>query len=93
MADHLGSIHETQDSSKELHKMEIASPMNSGRTVNAFEGIILGKYNVTIIYTNHLNLLYTKYLHQRMVRWILMLEEKLLHLAGKENNAADAYSC
>ena len=61
--------------------------------IKAFEGILQGQ-DLTI-HTNHLNLLYDKYPTQRMIRWRLMLKEyhpKVLHVAGKENDAADALS-
>ena len=61
--------------------------------LKAFEGILRGQ-DVTI-HTDHLNLLYQKCPTQPMVHWRLMLEEfhpKVLHVAGKENNSADAFS-
>ena len=61
--------------------------------IKAFEGILRGQ-DLTI-HTDHLNLLYDKNPTQRMIRWRLMLEEyhpKVLHVAGKENDAADALS-
>lgn len=59
----------------------------------AFEGVLLGM-DVTI-HTDHLNLLYKKLPSQRLIRWRLLLEEfhpKFVHVAGKDNDAADALS-
>jgi hypothetical protein len=50
--------------------------------------------NVTV-HTDHLNLLYQNMPSQRIVRWRLMLEEfnpTIKHVAGKDNDAADALS-
>ena len=61
--------------------------------MKAFEGILRGQ-NVTI-HTDHLNLLYKNLPTQRMIRWRLLLEEynpKVVHVAGPENEAADALS-
>ena len=61
--------------------------------IKAFEGILRGQ-DLTI-HMDHLNLLYDKNPTQRMIRWQLMLEEyhpKVLHVAGKENDAADVLS-
>ena len=59
----------------------------------AFEGVLLGM-DVTI-HTDHLNLLCKKLPSQRLIRWRLLLEEfhpKFVHVAGKDNDAADALS-
>jgi hypothetical protein len=61
--------------------------------LKAFDGVVRGM-NV-IVHTNHLNLLYQNMSSQRMVRWRLMLEEfnpTIKHVAGKDNDAADALS-
>ena len=47
------------------------------------------------VHTNHLNLLYQAMPTQQMVRWRLLLEEFhpiVKHVAGKDNDAADALS-
>ena len=59
----------------------------------AFEGILRGT-DVTV-YTDHMSLLYKSLPSQQMVRWILLLEEfhpQFKHVAGVDNNAADALS-
>ena len=61
--------------------------------LEAFEGILRGQ-DVNV-HTDRLNLLYSKYPSQRMIRWRLMLEEfhpTVVRVAGKENDAADALS-
>ena len=58
-----------------------------------FEGIVQG--NKIIIHTDHLNLLYQKLPNQRMIRWILLLEDfhpRVKHIAGEKNLSADALS-
>lgn len=59
--------------------------------LKAFKGVIWGQ-NVTV-YTDHLNQLYNKLYFQRMIEWIVLLEEcypKIVHVTGVDNNAADA---
>jgi hypothetical protein len=61
--------------------------------LKAFEGILRGQ-DLTV-HTDHLNLLYSDMPSQRMVRWRLLLEEfhpTIKHVAGKDNDAADALS-
>ena len=61
--------------------------------LKAFDGVVRGM-DVTV-HTDHLNLLYQNMPSQRMVRWRLMLEEfnpTIKHVAGKDNDAADALS-
>ena len=61
--------------------------------LKAFEGILRGQD--VVIHTDHLNLLYNNMPTQRMIRWRLLLEEfhpMVKHVAGKENDAADALS-
>jgi hypothetical protein len=61
--------------------------------LKAFDGVVRGM-NITA-HTDHLNLLYQNMPSQRMVRWRLMLEEfnpTIKHVAGKDNDAADALS-
>ena len=61
--------------------------------LKAFEGVIRGQ-DLTV-HTDHLNLLYNKLPSQRMTRWRLLLEEynpKVVHIAGVDNDAADALS-
>ena len=61
--------------------------------LKAFEGILRGQE--VICHTDHLNLLYQEMPTQRMVRWRLLLEEFhpiMKHVAGKDNDAADALS-
>ena len=61
--------------------------------MKAFEGVLFGQ-DITI-HTDHLNILYAPTPSQRIVRWRMMLEEfapRVLHVAGKENDAADALS-
>ena len=61
--------------------------------LKAFEGILRGQ-DVTI-HTDHLNLLYQQMPTQRMIRWRLLMEEfhpVVKHVAGKDNDAADALS-
>ena len=61
--------------------------------LKAFEGVIRGQ-DLTV-HTDHLNLLYNKLPSQRMTRWRLLLEEynpKVVHIAGIDNDAADALS-
>jgi hypothetical protein len=61
--------------------------------LKAFDGVVQGM-DVTV-HTNHLNLLYQNMPSQRMVQWRLMLEEfipTIKHIAGKDNDAADALS-
>ena len=58
----------------------------------SFEDILRGQ-DMTI-HTDDLNLLYNKCPTQRMTRWRLMLEQfhpKVLLVAGKENDTANAY--
>ena len=61
--------------------------------LKAFEGILRGQD--VVVHTDHLNLLYQAMPTQRMVRWRLLLEEFhpiVKHVAGKDNDAADALS-
>jgi hypothetical protein len=61
--------------------------------LKASGGVVQGM-NVTV-HTDHLNPLYQNMSSQRMVRWRLMLEEfnpTIKHVAGKDNDAADAMS-
>ena len=61
--------------------------------LKAFAGVIRGQ-DLTV-HTDHLNLLYNKLPSQRMTRWRLLLEKyhpKVVHIAGLENDAADALS-
>jgi hypothetical protein len=61
--------------------------------LKAFEGILRGQ-DVTV-HTDHLNLLYSDMPSQRMIRWRLLMEEfhpQVVHVAGKDNDAADALS-
>lgn len=61
--------------------------------LKAFEGILCGQE--LIVHTDHLNLLYSDMPSQRMVQWRLLMEEfhpTVKHVAGKENDAADALS-
>ena len=61
--------------------------------LKAFAGVIRGQ-DLTV-HTDHLNLLYNKLPSQQMTRWRLLLEEyhpKVVHIAGLENDAADALS-
>jgi hypothetical protein len=61
--------------------------------LKAFNGVVRGM-DVTV-HTDHLNLLYQNMPSQQMVRWRLMLEEfnpTTKHVAGKDNDAADALS-
>ena len=61
--------------------------------LKAFEGILRGQE--LIVHTDHLNLLYSDMPSQRMVRWRLLMEEfnpTVKHVAGKDNDAADALS-
>ena len=61
--------------------------------MKAFEGILRGCE--LIVHTDHLNLLYSEMPSQRMVRWRLLMEEfhpTVLHVAGKDNDAADTLS-
>ena len=62
--------------------------------LKAFKGILTCQE--IVVHTNHLNLLYTNEASsQRMMRWRLLLEEynlRVLHVAGKDNGAADALS-
>ena len=61
--------------------------------VKAFEGMIRG-FDITI-HTDHLNLLYNKLPNQRMLRWVLLLEEfhpRVVHVSGANNTAANGLS-
>ena len=61
--------------------------------LKAFEGILRGQQ--LTVHTDHLNLLYKNMPTQRMMRWRLLLEEynpKVVHVAGPNNEAADALS-
>ena len=61
--------------------------------LKAFEGILRGQS--LVVHTDHLNILYKHMPTQRLIRWRLLLEEynpKVLHIAGPDNEAADALS-
>ena len=61
--------------------------------MKAFEGILRGQE--VVVHTDHLNLLYSDMPSQRMICWRLLMEEfhqTVLHVAGKDNDAADALS-
>jgi hypothetical protein len=61
--------------------------------LKAFAGVIRGQ-DLTV-HTDHLNLLYAKLPSQRMMRWRNPVEEynpKVVHIAGIDNDAADALS-
>ena len=50
---------------------------------------------LTVVHTDHLNLLYQKLPSQRMVRWSLLLEKfqpQFRHVAAINKDAADALS-
>ena len=61
--------------------------------LEASEGRLSGQYGN--IHTDHLNLLNNKCPGQRILRWRLILEAfypRVPHMAGKDNDAADALS-
>ena len=76
-----------------LYAQTELGPNQLAKRVKPFEGMIQRFY--LTIHTNHLNLLYDKVTTQRMLRWILLLEEfhpQVKQISGNKNDAADCLS-